>query len=91
MKRKIELPDELKPTPKMYEMAKQIDKEFYKKMYKMLLDNEEHMTPKDAIDILVEMTALKIALQIGMGLTEYDVGILRGVIERHIASILYLE
>ncbi len=91
MKKRVELPEELKPTPKMYELAKQVDEEFYKKMYDMLLETDKQLSPKDAIDILVEMTALKIALQIGMGLTEYDIGILRGVIERHIAGVLSLE
>lgn len=91
MKNKSRIPDELMPPKEMYEMAKKIDEEYYITAYEMLLEINKGMPPTDAIDMLSEMTAHKIALQIGSGLTGYDIRILKGVIERHIAGLIRLE
>lgn len=91
MKKKIELPDELKPSKAMYENAKKIDEHYYKKMYEMLIKSGDNLTPSDAIELLAEITSMKIALQIGYGLSEYDIRKIKGIVERHIASILFLE
>ena len=91
MENKSKIPDELMPPKEMYEMAKKIDAEYYITAYEMLLEINKGISPTDAIDMLSEMTAHKIALQIGSGLTGYDIRILKGVIERHIAGLIRLE
>ena len=84
----MNIPDELKPSAKMYEEAKQIDEEYYSKSYEMLV---KEMTPSEAVEVLSQIVAEKIALLIGFGLTRYDVGIIKGIVERHIISILKIE
>lgn len=91
MGRNIELPPELRPTQEQYELAKDVDKNFYKKTFDWLMQNEKGIEQHDAIDVLSAIAAERVALLIGFGLTDYDVSILRGVIERHLISLLIKE
>lgn len=79
------------PPKEMYEMAEKIDKEFYPEILQLVLECGIASSREEAIEVMAEMMAIKVALQIGAGLSEYDIKILKGVAERHIAGILTIE
>lgn len=78
--------------PEKYkEWSKEIDLQ-----YGMTYDTIKAMHPEDFSDVAMIRTLTKckteqVACLIGEGLTDYDKKILSGVIERHIAGVLYKE
>lgn len=87
----IEIPDSLKPTQEMYENARDLDENFYKKTYAYIKEHDAGITPSEIIELMAEIVAERVALEIGFGLTKYDIRILRGVAERHITSVVNEE
>lgn len=87
----MKIPEGLMPPKEMHEMAEKTDKEFYPNAFQMVLECGVASSKEEAIEIIAEIMALKIALQIGSNLSEYDIKIIKGVIERHVAGILSIE
>lgn len=87
---KVELPDFFKPDEEFAKMAKVREAE-YKRMYKLLIDNADDITPTEAIAIIANIHTEYISLMIGEHVTEYDKQQLRGVLERSIASVVFVE
>lgn len=87
---KIDLPDSLMPDEEFREMAKLRDKE-YKRLYILLMENAEDITPTEAIAIIAKVHVEHLALMVGTKVTEYDKQILCGVLERYITSIVFVE
>lgn len=89
---KIDLPEDLMPDEDFVEMGKK-NNEQYKKLYAAIKDGMEsdEDTSAAAILILAEFTARRVAALIGEGLSDYDYGVLRGLIERHITSVVFKE
>lgn len=87
---KVELPDFFKPDDDFIETAKGRERE-YKRMYKLLMDCADNITPTEAIAIIANIHVEYVALLIGTHVTEYDKQLLRGVLERSIASVVFVE
>ena len=93
MDRKIHLPEELMPDEDFNEMAKQQDEE-YRRLYRVVRDNiecDDEYSATAAIAVLAEFTTMRVAMLIGEDLSDYDISLLRGVIERHIAQVVFVE
>ena len=93
----VELPDDLKPSQEMIEASKEIDKR-YVTLYNALMDNDKHgedegskLSSTEAIYIISQFITEKVALMIGEDIGDYDKGLLRNIIERHVASIVFVE
>ena len=84
----MDIPNELKPPKEMYEMARDMDENYYTKVYKSLTSGEDKIDPEDAVELLAQVVAERVALSIGYGLSSYDLRILKSVAERHIISIV---
>lgn len=91
MSHNIKIPDTLKPTQEMYENARDLDENFYKKTYAYISEHEIGITPSEIVELMAEIVAERVALDIGFGLTDYDIRIIRGVAERHITSVVNQE
>ena len=94
MKLNVDLPDELMPSEEMVAASKTIN-ERYVDIYNALMSQDgiegDKMSASDAIAIIAQFTVEKVALMIGDGLYEHDKMILRNIIERHIANVVYVE
>lgn len=89
--RKIDLPDGLMPEEVLYENAKKID-DAYREMYKHLsVVMAGEATTTEIIVLMAQFFTERLALLVGENLTDYDKNILRGVLERHIAEIVFVE
>lgn len=84
----MDIPNELKPPKEMYEMARDMDENYYMKAYKNMTSGEDKIDPEDAIELLAQVVAERVALSIGYGLNSYDLRILKSVAERHIISVV---
>lgn len=87
--RRIELPEEIMPDDSMREDARSID-EHYKKMYNDLLTLMD-ANATEVILIMSQWFVERVALVVGENINDYDKSILRGVIERHIAEVVFVE
>lgn len=73
------------------ELAKEIDKE-YKSLYDELkAKHEDNFSPTAMIRTLTKFKSEQVASLIGDKLSDYDKKILSGVIERHIAGVVFTE
>lgn len=88
--RKVELPEEMMPDPQMVEDAKEADKD-YADMYKMLRETLPELNATETIALMAQYFTERLALLIGENINDYDKSVLRGVVERHIASVLFVE
>lgn len=78
--------------PEDYEViAKEIDEE-YKNLYdKLKADRADDFSPTAMIRTLTKFKSEQVASLIGYKLSDYDKKILSGVIERHIAGVVFTE
>ena len=86
----MSLPKEWRPSQEMRDAAKLIDKQ-YMNMYETIKEADPDAEAADVIALISWMTAERISLLIGEGLSEYDVSCLKSVIERHVAGVVYRE
>lgn len=88
--RDITLPEELLPDKEFIENAKEIE-DSYTEAYKALMDGCEGITASQAIYVIAKVNAERLALMIGVLLTDYDKNVLMGVIERQIIKKVFIE
>lgn len=88
--KKVELPDELMPDEQMRDNARKID-EAYNDMFVFLRGAEPDLKATEIISIMAQYFVERVALTIGEELNEYDKKILRGVLERHIVEVVFVE
>lgn len=69
-------------------MARDMDENYYTQAYKDMTSGEDKIDPEDAVELLAQVVAERVALSIGYGLTKYDLRILKSVAERHIISVV---
>ena len=86
---KIEVPKELMPSEEMVKMAEESDKK-YETLYNTILKETEGATPTTSIALIAAVRSEQVALMIGAKLTDYDKKILRGIIERYVAGIVFM-
>lgn len=84
------IPDEIFRTDEMVENAIETD-DAYAKIYNELSGRFDGAKAADVISLIAKVKAEHTALFIGNGLTEYDKRLLRSIIERHIAGIVFKE
>lgn len=88
--RRIDLPDGLMPDEQLKENAAKID-DAYRDMYKNLRVMMDDANVTEVIVVMAQYFAERIALLVGENLNDYDKNVLRGVIERHIAEVVFIE
>lgn len=88
--RRIDLPDGLMPDEQLKENAAKID-DAYRDMYKHLRVMMDDANVTEVIVVMAQYFAERIALLVGENLNDYDKNVLRGVIERHIAEVVFIE
>ena len=88
--RRVELPEEMMPDERLKENAKKIDEE-YVNMYNHLRDCMDDINATEMIALMAQFFVERLALLVGENLNEYDKSILRGVLERHIAEVVFVE
>lgn len=89
--RRVDLPDGLMPDDVLYENAKKID-DTYKEMYKHLsVVMAGEATTTEIIVLMAQYFTERLALLVGDNINDYDKSVLRGVLERHIAEIVFVE
>lgn len=89
--RDIMLPEELLPDEEFIENAKEIEAS-YAEAYNALMNGGcEGITASQAIYVIAKVNAERLALMIGVSLTDYDKDVLMGVIERQIVKKVFIE
>lgn len=89
--KKIELPEEMMPGDIMRGNASDIDN-IYKDMYSHLTDAlKDQATTSEIIAVMSQYFVERLVLMVGENINEYDKNILRGVIERHIVEVVFVE
>lgn len=80
--------DDLFDLSEFKEQAKEID-ESYKETYAKLESEVKDFSATKCIAIMAKFKTEQLKLLIGENISEYDEKILNGVVERHIASVVY--
>ena len=88
--KKVELPDGLMPDEHLYKNAKKIDNN-YNDMFINLRKLAPDAKAVEIIAIMAQYFAERLALLVGDNINDYDKNILRGVLERHIISVVFIE
>ena len=88
--RRVELPDELMPDQQLYDNAPKID-QAYKDMFAELRVVQPDANATELIALMAQYFVERLALMVGEHINEYDKSILRGVLERHIAEVVFVE
>lgn len=83
----IEVFDELMPGEDLVDYAKGADSS-YKELYDALTQ-VDGVTPTKAIKLISAVHAEKVYLLIGSSLRDYDKKVIRGIVERYVAGIVF--
>ena len=87
---KIKLPEEMMPDEQLKENAKKID-EGYVEMFEQFCKLFSNFSRLEVIDLMSMIFVERLALLVGNNINDYDKNILRGVVERHITEIVFVE